>query len=182
MDFRIFVDAQFVVSVHIQIIAGVRLPEDQVEHFQERFHVHESLAFHVIQFREIIHDFGATDLIHVAISESIPQMVFPNAVLFQFRFVGTILAAFRTEFFEHFLDCAAGRLWFRCAFNPQSSDRCFPCSNRFASGFQFVSMLVFAFLSDDGLPIDHDTETVFPESIFLLIDTRTFQLWHVQHP
>ena len=81
MNFRVFIDAQFVVGIHIKVIAGIRLPENQIEHFKKRFHVSESKIIHVVKFGKVIHYISATDFVYITVSKPIPYMIFPNAIL-----------------------------------------------------------------------------------------------------
>ena len=98
VDFGIFVDTELVVTIHIEIVPGVGLPEEQIEHLQEALHIAIGEAPAAIQLCQVVHYLRCADFINVPLPEPGAKVVFPKAILFAFGGVCPVTSAIGTVF------------------------------------------------------------------------------------
>ena len=98
MDFGIFVDTELIVAVHVEIVPGIGLPEEQIEHLQEALHIAIGEAPATIQLRQVVHHLRRADFINVPLSKPGAKVIFPKAVLLAFGGVCPVTSAIGTVF------------------------------------------------------------------------------------
>ena len=90
MDFGVFIDAEFIVGVHVQVIPGVGLSKNQVEHFQKALHIGISKTLCVVQLLKVVVNFRNANIVHITVSEPGAQVIIPKAVLLADGLIGPV--------------------------------------------------------------------------------------------
>ena len=125
MTIRVFVQAHFVVAVHIHVIPGIRLTEDQIEHFEEAFGVTEGKTDIEVKLSQIVIDLRHADFINVTLAKALLQMVLPEAFLFLDGAVCAIRPTFFTILIVDFFNSPSGNLVLALLFQMCGNDRSF---------------------------------------------------------
>ena len=179
-DSNIFVHAEFVVGVYFQIVAGIGLPENQIEHFQEGFHILVGPALCIIQVGEIVVDLCNADFINVTPPKLGAKVIVPNAVLLADSLICLAAPPLFTIFLVDLLEGLARHGGLPVLFLLFSGDRRRPCQNRGPLGGEQIPKLVLGALSVFLLALHREGEAVSPIPVWKLIHARVILLCHCE--
>jgi hypothetical protein len=127
----------------------------------------------IVQFGEIVNDFGTAYLIHVFLPKPFAEMVFPKTVLLPFCLIRTVFSAFRAKLFKDFFDCAPCGWWLYGSLNSQVHPVSFTCFHSIFFSQEMISVIIGTLPTGYPLTVDAYNETVFPETFLILIHSNT---------
>ena len=181
MDFGIFVDTELVVTVHVEIVPGVGLPEEQIEHLQEALHIAIGEAAAAIQFRQVVHHLRRADFINVPLPEPGAKVVFPEAVLLAFGSVCPVTSAISTVFLIDLLNSFPYRgLWLAGVLGAVNSR--LPRLDCLTLCFEGCSEFIFCLSYFFADAVHHENIAISPIPILQFVNTRVILLCHLQIP
>ena len=172
-DSCVLIHTKSVVVIHFQIIAGVCLTENEVEHLQEGLCVLVGIVVDVVKLCKVVHHLCNADFADIPAAEPLQKVVFPNAFLFADGLIGPVRAALLAVFFINISECAAANLRFFLHAGASRRHGGLSRLDCISLGFQFVAKGIGTFLFVDLFAIHHHHEAVFPHSIVLLVHACT---------